>query len=392
LFYLDNGYLSKLPLKDDDIKKLHKFRLYFFRFPYYLSNFLSFHRIKKRYFKLSYNEYKSNYRLFIIYIKKIIFFENFLKNKNLFLKFIVFKNLITINETRIFFWVKFLKKNIQNYNFKNILFKDFFLTILRLLAVFNRQKSIKYYFYLNDRKVLDLIVLKKKFYKKCRNYYVNEDNYWLDFFRANKEYFFYKNSRIYKNFWLDYSIDTYQLKMLLEKLAIKTQSKPNFDKFKKLNFFENLVVNIDKKSLKNFFKTFWPTRHESNILTKFVDLLWNKDSTIFFLRKSKIFNKGRYSRNRQIYRTGVYMCLWINVIFVYFYFFSFYRLAFNFGFMWIGLGLFIIAMTFGRAARYRLYNYFNVYNELKLFFNWAGYFFSSLYFDLSKKIKTMFFN
>ena len=31
--------------------------------------------------------------------------------------------------------------------------------------------------------------------------------------------------------------------------------------------------------------------------------------TIFFLRKVKIFNKGRYSRNRQNYRTGVYLCL-----------------------------------------------------------------------------------
>lgn len=27
---------------------------------------------------------------------------------------------------------------------------------------------------------------------------------------------------------------------------------------------------------------------------------------IFFLRKQKCFNKGRYSRNRQMYRTGVY--------------------------------------------------------------------------------------
>ena len=26
----------------------------------------------------------------------------------------------------------------------------------------------------------------------------------------------------------------------------------------------------------------------------------------FFLRKHKLFNKGRYSRNRQIYRTGMY--------------------------------------------------------------------------------------
>lgn len=27
---------------------------------------------------------------------------------------------------------------------------------------------------------------------------------------------------------------------------------------------------------------------------------------VFYLRKNSIFNKGRYSRNRQLYRTGVY--------------------------------------------------------------------------------------
>ena len=36
--------------------------------------------------------------------------------------------------------------------------------------------------------------------------------------------------------------------------------------------------------------------------------------TILFLRKNKVFNKGRYSRNRQYYRTGVYWCLYVNII------------------------------------------------------------------------------
>ncbi len=30
------------------------------------------------------------------------------------------------------------------------------------------------------------------------------------------------------------------------------------------------------------------------------------ENNILFLRKNKVFNKGRYSRNRQTYRTGVY--------------------------------------------------------------------------------------
>lgn len=33
----------------------------------------------------------------------------------------------------------------------------------------------------------------------------------------------------------------------------------------------------------------------------------NIDKNLFqYIRKNKIFNKGRYSRNRQLYRTGVY--------------------------------------------------------------------------------------
>jgi hypothetical protein len=38
---------------------------------------------------------------------------------------------------------------------------------------------------------------------------------------------------------------------------------------------------------------------------------------IFFIRKTKSFNKSSYSRNRQLYRTGVYWCLWLNIILVY---------------------------------------------------------------------------
>jgi hypothetical protein len=32
-------------------------------------------------------------------------------------------------------------------------------------------------------------------------------------------------------------------------------------------------------------------------------------NTSFYLRTTKIFTKSRYSRNRQLYRTGVYLCL-----------------------------------------------------------------------------------
>jgi len=49
-------------------------------------------------------------------------------------------------------------------------------------------------------------------------------------------------------------------------------------------------------------------------------------SKIFFLRTNELYNKGRYSRNRQTYRTGAYWCMWLTVLSViglYFYFYVF---------------------------------------------------------------------
>ena len=71
-----------------------------------------------------------------------------------------------------------------------------------------------------------------------------------------------------------------------------------------------------------------------------------KYSNINYLRKVKIFNKGRYSRNRQYYRTGVYWCLYINIIALIGLQFWFYRITINFGYLWwlffIFLGCFIL--------------------------------------------------
>ena len=51
-----------------------------------------------------------------------------------------------------------------------------------------------------------------------------------------------------------------------------------------------------------------------------------KASRVSFLRACELYNKGRYSRNRQTYRTGAYWCMWLTVLSViglYFYFYIF---------------------------------------------------------------------
>lgn len=57
-----------------------------------------------------------------------------------------------------------------------------------------------------------------------------------------------------------------------------------------------------------------------------VNNFFSKNKKFFFMRNSEIFNKSRYSRNRQTYRTGVFWCIWLTVLTViglYFYFYVF---------------------------------------------------------------------
>ena len=83
--------------------------------------------------------------------------------------------------------------------------------------------------------------------------------------------------------------------------------------------------------------------YERNLKTSIFSYL-----VVFFLRKVKIFNKGRYSRNRQNYRTGVYLCLWLSIVLIVFVYYIFYRFMFNFGFIWIIFFIFVSSFFFSR--------------------------------------------
>jgi hypothetical protein len=64
------------------------------------------------------------------------------------------------------------------------------------------------------------------------------------------------------------------------------------------NFSKRFVASIVNAT--RTFKIKWYTKvHNSSFSSA-------KNTTILFLRSTKHFNKGRYSRNRQLYRTGVY--------------------------------------------------------------------------------------
>jgi len=92
-------------------------------------------------------------------------------------------------------------------------------------------------------------------------------------------------------------------------------------------------------------------------------------TVIMYIRSARHFNKGRYSRNRQIYRTGVYWCIWLNVLIVYGLQYYFYRMVFSFGYLWIPIGILILSIFFSRIYKYRFYNINQIKIEFYEYFN-----------------------
>lgn len=70
---------------------------------------------------------------------------------------------------------------------------------------------------------------------------------------------------------------------------------------------------------------------------------------------NKLYNKGRTPRNKQIYRTGVFWCLWLTIITIVGPFYVFY----GFTFIYTHLYIFPLAIL-GRLALVALGRFFNV--------------------------------
>lgn len=98
-----------------------------------------------------------------------------------------------------------------------------------------------------------------------------------------------------------------------------------------------------------------------------------KNNIVLYLRAARHFNKGRYSRNRQLYRTGVYWCIWLNVVIVYALHYYFYRVVFSFGYLWVPLALMILVMFSSRLHKYRYYSVKQLILEFKEFNNFVYY-------------------
>ena len=100
-----------------------------------------------------------------------------------------------------------------------------------------------------------------------------------------------------------------------------------------------------------------------------------KNLNCFFLRKNKTFNKGRYSRNRQIYRTGVYLCFYINIIALYTLWFFFYKFTIKFTYLWWLFIVFPASFVFSKSLKYNLFSKNEFFFLIKKYFYWLNFFF-----------------
>lgn len=350
LFYGDNWFfksISNFSNYKNNVSNFRKSNFPLINFFYYYNfivenKFLNLFFLKKMFVFFKKNGFFKNIDFFnFIILQKFFFLKYYnLINKSFF-KFVNYKNLIKLNFL-FFYFHKISTKN-KNYKFNLNFYNDWYIYLFNNSSKFN----------IVDFNKIDVQNLKKKkadyIYKSIKLY---NKSYNLVNIKFYKNFFFMNNFNNYIDFYFN---------------------NLNLSFFKKINFNREFFKNVYKNS---------PIRFSNSSMNKYINFYNLTNYNFFYLRKNKIFNKGRYSRNRQLYRTGVYWCLWLNIIIVYGLYFFFYRFTFNFGYLWFGLAILIFSTIFSRVIKYKFYNLFVLFYE---FFNlviWFNLIFKNLLINL----------
>lgn len=320
------------------------FHLYFDRVSYTISNL----NILKKQFSFFFN---SPIFLKTLNNVKFVFFKNNLKLNN-FIIFLIIQKLLFKRYYNLCNSIYFYTSDSKNLVKLNWLFYLFLTNSKGLLNIYDLSKYSDWYnFNFKFIKNLKKNNQKKIIKNNLNNFKINKFNY------LSKTYLHYNN--FFKKIYLNINIK-YENIILL-----------NFKNFKKNK------ISLNSSWLKNL-NFFYPIRFSETSVSKHIKLDNLNNYVFFYIRKNRIFNKGRYSRNRQLYRTGVYWCLWLNIMLVYGLYFMFYRFTFNFGYFWWGLLIFAYSTIFSRVLKYNFFNIFFLKNEFFSFLKWLGFIFINI--------------
>lgn len=109
---------------------------------------------------------------------------------------------------------------------------------------------------------------------------------------------------------------------------------------------------------------------QSSSFYKFFNQNYLNNLECQFLRKNKVYNKGRYSRCRQNYRTGVYMCMYLSIISIFGLYYWFYKFSCNFTYLWWLFIAFTGSFFLPKIIKYRLYEPINFLTKVFSFVKW----------------------
>ena len=214
------------------------------------------------------------------------------------------------------------------------------------------------------------------------------------FFKNQKELFF----SFFQTYQLNFYFNSFFFIFLLKKL-------PFYENIDNLNnntlFFKSVKivssVSNNSNSFLNYLNTFsvktylnsffflrlknlnYYIKYSVSDFFKYLNNYSLQTLNILFLRKNKVFNKGRYSRNRQYYRTGVYWCLYVNIVAVVGIYFWFYRFNMNFGYLWWILYFFLFSLFFSRSYSLNVFGLKRTFLQIFKSFFWILNIFSSFF-------------
>ena len=253
---------------------------------------------------------------------------------------------------------------------------NFFLSILTISKIYFKSSFLKQKMVKNtiDNKTFSVDVTKNKPFKLLYFFFKKRQ---VNFFILN--FFNYKFNTILF-IWSNQNSrgNSLKLKEIKSDLIYKIKNNQgqlfrffNIDSFFKYRPFPFLNLKI-KKIFQSF--SFLKFLKTNNLL----------NSNIFFLRKIRVFNKGRYSRNRQFYRTGVYWCIYINIIAVIGIYFWFYKITINYNYLWLIIYIYLYSFIFSRFI-----NFFS-FSNIKTFLKWNSLLLNSFK-QKSIQVKKIFF-
>lgn len=248
----------------------------------------------------------------------------------------LYNSLVTFIQQHIFNHFRTQKSETAAPNFK---------TLYKIYLNLNLKLNLDFYFFYKNLCFLSTLT----FFKTSQLY--------LFFikFKQNKKVEFYVR---FVNSRFKYKVD-----LLEQRIKLFTKTYYYLEYLKKNTRFllKNPLTFLNSaKRIPTFKVKFKPSTLVNKVLCNTYSAF-----SVLFLRKNKVFNKGRYSRNRQLYRTGVYWCLYLNIILVYGLYAYFYKFYFNFGYVWWLSFSVIFAFSFSKVLKYS--NYLSVTGICKWF-------------------------